>query len=82
MLNNKRNSKRKLVSAQEIVKKYGVTYQTVNHYTNSDLLKVVGKKGNVRMYDKLEVKQRLAKIMHLMSEGYPLRLIKKQLEGI
>lgn len=82
MLNNKIKSKRKLVSAQEIVKKYGITYQTVNHYTNSDLFKVVSKNGNVRMYDKLEIKQRLAKIMRLMNEGYPLRLIKKQLEGI
>lgn len=82
MVNNKRNSKRKLVSAQEIVKRYGITYQTVNHYTNSGLLQVVNKRGNVRMYDQVEVKQRLAKIMQLMDEGYPLRLIRKQLEGI
>ena len=82
MVNNKRNSKRKLVSAQEIVKRYGITYQTVNHYTNSNLLQVVNKRGNVRMYDQAEVKQRLAKIMQLMDEGYPLRLIRKQLEGI
>lgn len=82
MVNNKRNSKRKLVSAQEIVKRYGITYQTVNHYTNSSLLQVVNKRGNVRMYDQVEVKQRLAKIMQLMDEGYPLRLIRKQLEGI
>ena len=82
MVNNKRNSKRKLVSAQDIVKKYSITYQTVNHYTNSGLLQVVNKRGNVRMYDQAEVKQRLAKIIQLMDEGYPLRLIRKQLEGI
>ncbi len=80
--NDKRNLKLKLVSAQEIMKRHGITYQTVNHYTNSGLLQVVKKKGNVRMYDKLEVKQRLARIVQLMSEGYPLRLIKKQLEGV
>lgn len=82
MVNSKRNSKRKLVSAQEIVKRYGITYQTVNHYTNSGLLQVVNKRGNVRMYDQVEVKQRLVKIMQLMDEGYPLRLIRKQLGGV
>lgn len=82
MLNSKRNSKRKLVSAQEIVRRYGITYQTVNHYTNSGLLQVVNKRGNVRMYDQVEVKQRLVRTMQLMDEGYPLRLIRKKLEGI
>ena len=82
MLNSKRNSKRKLVSAQEIVKRYGITYQTVNHYTNSGLLQVVNKRGNVRMYDQAKVKQRLVRIMELMDEGYPLRLIRRKLEGI
>jgi len=82
MLNSKRNSKRKLVSAQEIVRRYGITYQTVNHYTNSGLLQVVNKRGNVRMYDQAAVKRRLVRIMELMDEGYPLRLIRKKLEGI
>lgn len=64
------------------MKRYGITYQTVNHYTNSGLLQVVNKRGNVRMYVQAEVKRRLVKIMQLMDEGYPLRLIRKQLEGI
>jgi len=72
----------KLMSAQKITEKYRITYQTVNHYTNLDLLRIVTKKGNVRMYDQAEVRQRLAKITQLMNEGYPLRLIRKQLEGI
>ena len=72
----------KLMSAQKITEKYHITYQTVNHYTNLDLLRIVTKKGNVRMYDQAEVRQRLAKITQLMNEGYPLRLIRKQLEGI
>ena len=71
-----------LISAQEITRRYHITYQTVNHYTNFGLLHVVMKKGNVRMYTQAEVKQRLAKITQLMNEGYPLRLIRKQLEGI
>ena len=81
MLNNN-NSKQKLISAQDIVKKYQITYQTVNHYTNFGLLSVITKRGNVRMYNETKVKQRLVKIMQLMNEGYPLRLIRKQLEGI
>ena len=67
------------MSAQKITEKYRITYQTVNHYTNLGLLRIVTKKGNVRMYDQAEVRQRLAKITQLMNEGYPLRLIRKQL---
>ncbi len=72
----------KLMSAQKITEKYRITYQTVNHYTNLGLLRIVTKKGNVRMYDQAEVRQRLAKITQLMNEGYPLRLIRKQLKDI
>ncbi len=82
MLLNSKNSNNKLISAQDIVNKYQITYQTVNHYTNFGLLHVVTKKGNVRMYNAQKVKQRLTKIAQLIGEGYPLRLIRKQLEGI
>lgn len=70
------------VSAAEIVKKYGLTYQAVNHYTNLGLLEVVTKNGNVRMYAKHKVKTRLAKISKLAGEGYALRLIRKKLIGV
>ena len=70
------------VSAAEIVKKYGVTYQAVNHYTNLGLLEVVTKNGNMRMYAKHKVKMRLAKISKLVGEGYSLRLIRKKLIGV
>jgi len=45
-------------------------------------LHIVKKRGNVRMYNQAEVRQRLAKITQLINEGYPLRLIRKQLGGI
>ena len=70
------------VSAAQIVKKYGVTYQAVNHYTNLGLLQVVTKNGNVRMYAKHKVKDRLSKISQLVNEGYSLRLIRKKLIGV
>ena len=70
------------MSAAGIVKKYGVTYQAVNHYTNLGLLEVVTKNGNMRMYAKAKVKSRLAKISKLVGEGYSLRLIRKKLIGV
>ena len=75
------NTKRKLISAKDIIKKYQITYQTINHYTNFGLLHVVTKKGNVRFYDGSRIKMRLAKITRLVGEGYPLRLISKMLNG-
>ena len=80
--NNHNHTKNKLISSKEIVKKYNLTYQTVNHYTNINLLNVVTKQGNVRMYDEAQVKERLARVTKLISEGYPLRLVCKKLNNI
>ena len=71
-----------LITAKEIVEKFGITFQTVNHYTNFGLLSVITKKGNVRMYSAREAKERLAKISELVAEGYSLRLIRRKLVGI
>lgn len=71
-----------LIAASDIVKKYSVTYQAVNHYTNLGLLQVVKKEGNTRMYVKAKVKGRLSKIAKLVNEGYSLRLIRKKLIGV
>jgi DNA-binding transcriptional MerR regulator len=69
------------ISAREIMKRFGVSYQTVNHYTDFGLLRVAFKKGNVRYYSKNEVKYRLSKIAKLAREGYSLRLIRRKLIG-
>lgn len=71
-----------VMAAKEIMDKYNVSYQTINHYTNFGLLSVLVKKGNVRFYDREMVEARLKTIRDLMSEGYSLRLIRKQLIGI
>lgn len=68
-----------LISAKDIVDKYGITYQTINHYTNFGLLAVVLKKRNVRFYKEEEVKTRLEKIQQYAGEGYSLNLIRKML---
>lgn len=81
-VNGKFSMSDRLISAQEIIKKYHITYQTINHYTNFGLLQVVTKNGNVRMYDREHIRKRLIKVSRLISEGYPLRLIRKKLNGI
>ncbi|HQP09948.1 MAG TPA: MerR family transcriptional regulator [Candidatus Omnitrophota bacterium] len=70
------------MSAAEIAQKYGLTYQAVNHYTNLGLLEVAVKNGNVRMYIRSKVKDRLSKVSKLANEGYSLRLIRKKLIGV
>lgn len=71
-----------LISAKEITRKYKITYQTVNHYTDFGLLPVSLKKANVRFYDKDLIAKRLRQIINLTHEGYSLRLIRKKLIGI
>ena len=83
MLRNKRNGKRnKMISAKDIINKYHISYQTINHYTDFGLLPVLVKEGNVRFYNKEVVQKRLKKIKDLMGEGYSLSLIRKKLIGI
>lgn len=68
-----------LISIKEIVKKYGIPYSTVNHYTITGLLAVADRRKNVRLYDEAEVGKRLATIAELRGKGYPLHLILEQL---
>jgi DNA-binding transcriptional MerR regulator len=79
---NKNIKSAKLISAKEIISKYNISYQTVNHYTDFGLLPMVEKKGNIRFYDNSLVRSRLSQIMKLASEGYSLRLIRRKLVGI
>jgi DNA-binding transcriptional MerR regulator len=81
--NRKKNNKinNVVITAGDIMKRFNVSYQTVNHYTDFGLLRVVFKKGNARFYNKKEVKFRLAKIAKLAREGYSLRLIRRKLIG-
>lgn len=69
----------KIISAAEITKEYGLSYQTVNYYTNLGFLRVIESRGNKRLYDKKEVGAALEKIRCLKSRGYPLRLIRDEL---
>ena len=64
-----------MISPNGIVKKYKISYQTVNSYTNLGLLVVRKRMGNARLYNQQEVKRRLEQITKLKNRGYPLRLI-------
>ena len=82
MTKKTRNGNHNALSVKEIMKRYKLSYQTVNHYTDFGLLPVSVKKGNVRFYDRRLVERRMKKLKDLMGEGYSLRLIRKKLIGI
>jgi len=64
-----------LISPTEIGKIYGISYQTVNYYTNLGLLMVKKRNANSRLYDSRQVGVCLKKIDNLKSQGYSLKLI-------
>jgi len=69
----------KLVSTKEAVQRYKVSYQTLNYYTNLGFFNIVERRGNRRMYNADEIRQKLDNIRDLKNQGYPLRLIIKKL---
>lgn len=72
----------KFIAVKEIIKKYRLSYQIINRYTDTGLLRVVFKKGNTRFYNRQQVQRRLKQISALIREGYSLGLIRKKLVGI
>ena len=71
-------SQNNLITVDELSKLYQMSKATINYYTNMGLLHIADKRGNKRLYDKLEVEERLGKIKDLRMSGYSLRLIRKQ----
>jgi len=67
------------LSAVELVRRFGISYQTLNHYTNLGLLKDSGRQGLKRLYRADSVKKRLRMIKTLQNQGYTLRLIAQRL---
>ena len=70
---------KKTISAKDIVSKFNITYHSLNYYTTIGLLPIVTRKGNKRLYDESIVEDRLKRISQMVSEGYPLGLIRKKL---
>ena len=83
MTRGKKNmNQNKLITAKEIMNKYDISYQTINHYTDFGLLQIVLTKGNQRLYGRKLVEERLKQIKKLTEECYSLRLIRKRLIGV
>lgn len=72
----------KRITAKQIVNKFSISFQTVNHYTNLGLLTVVAREGNARLYNESKVRSTLVRISKLVSEGYSLGLIRRKLTGV
>ena len=70
-----------LISANMVVRRHRISYQTLNYYTNLGLLPVAAREGNQRLYRANEVRENLEKIRRLKGEGYPLGLISRVLMG-
>lgn len=69
-----------LISAGMVVRRHGISYQTLNYYTSLGLLSVAARQGNQRFYRDRQVRDSLALIRRLQGEGYPLGLIRRVLE--
>ena len=74
------SKKDNLISTTAIVEKYGLPYSTINHYTIIGLLPVESRRRNKRLYNEEDVRERLLKIAELQNQGYPLQLIRKEIE--
>ena len=69
-----------LTSLPGVARGSGVTLSTLNYYINLGLLPVAERQGNKRLFDRGAVIRRLEEIHRLRQQGYPLRLIRKQLK--
>jgi len=68
-----------LISPKEAAKKFELSYQTLNYYTNLGFFNVIERRGNARMYSEEEIADKIKHIKDLKNQGYPLRLIIKKL---
>lgn len=72
-----------IITAMDVVVRFNISYQTLNHYTNFGLLNAIKKRGsgNKRFYKLSEVEVNLNKIDELKGKGYPLKIIAKMLNN-
>ena len=75
------NKTRKLISLLEVSHKSGLSLSSLNYYVNIGLLPIADRRGNRRLFAESKVFARLDNISKLRREGYPLRIIRRQLQG-
>ena len=71
----------KLISTKEIIQRYDLSYQTLNFYTTLGLFNVIERRGNRRLYEESEIRDKISHIKELKNQGYPLTLIIKKLNN-
>lgn len=69
-----------LVTSQDLVGLLGVSPATINYYTNLGLFRISDRRGNVRLYEKNEIKELHDQIRKMRKEGYTLRIIQERLQ--
>ncbi len=70
----------RLLSLPEVARQSGLTLSALNYYVNLGLLPVADRRGNRRLFAARDIRERLEAIRRLRREGYPLRVIRRQLE--
>jgi len=73
--------KGKLITLKEIAHRTGASLSVLNYYVNLGLLPVADRHGNKRLFEEKEMLRRFGEIQRLRREGYPLRIIRRQLQG-
>lgn len=68
-----------MITPQMITRRYDISYQTINYYTNLGLLTVRKKQKNARLYDPKEVRSAIDKVTRLKNQGYSLKLIRDRM---
>src|SRR6056297_2700390 len=69
-----------LLTAKQLSRLSGESYRTIDFYSNQGLLRVSGRRGRIRLYREDETMKRIKNIRKLQDKGYPLTLIKENLE--
>lgn len=69
-----------LISSRELTERHNISYQTLNFYTTLGLFEIEKRVGNRRFFDEETIRTRLERIFDLKDEGFPLRMIVRELQ--
>lgn len=72
-------NKDRLITLQEVSRRTGATLSSLNYYVNLGLLPVADRQGNKRLFHREKALNRFKEIDRLRREGYPLRMIRREL---
>lgn len=73
------NARPRLITLKEIAHRSGASLSALNYYVNLGLLPVADRQGNKRLFIEKKILRDLEEIQRFRREGYPLRIIRRQL---